>query len=110
MQFENPTQAQRALQTLNNSQLLGREVALELSHQKPGGERVGKGPAQPTASENCWFCLGSSAADVGLVVSYGVGRGQGVNRYLALKPPSYLPSLPPPPKRLHMSALQKRHT
>ena len=69
VQFENPTQAQRALQTLNNSQLLGREVTLELSHQKPGGERLGKGPAQPTASENCWFCLGSSAADVGLVVS-----------------------------------------
>ena len=33
-----------------------------------GGCAVGGAVPTPTASEACWFCLGSSAADLGLVV------------------------------------------
>ena len=69
--YSSAAEAAEAIRALSGTQLLGREVVLEQARSGGGGGgggAVGGAVPTPTASEACWFCLGSSAADLGLVV------------------------------------------
>ncbi|KAG1653851.1 hypothetical protein FOA52_009081 [Chlamydomonas sp. UWO 241] len=65
--YASPQEAVAALAQLNGQSIQDRAVSLEASNpREPKAPRE-----QPTSSEGCWFCLGSSAADVALVASVG---------------------------------------
>ncbi|GAX77812.1 hypothetical protein CEUSTIGMA_g5255.t1 [Chlamydomonas eustigma] len=71
VQYASAAEAAQAIQALNGAELQGRQISVEQARAGGGGGGMGGAVPPPTASEACWFCLGSSAADLGLVACVG---------------------------------------
>ena len=70
VQFATADEANEACRSIHGAPLMGREVGVEMARERDPNTTQQQ-QQQPGATDTCWFCLGSSNADVGLVASVG---------------------------------------